>query len=178
MGRRGPAPKPVKLKILASNPGKRVVNSTPGGTFPRGVPNCPSWLSREAKAEWRRIVPELDAAELLAVVDRAALAAYCQAWAELQINTATIEKDGRIVEEPIQSAGGEVIGQRLKPHPAVRLQRDAFARVRSFLIEFGLSPAARSRVNITGGKGSTPGQPGDRLGAILNRVQDARKKGG
>lgn len=126
----GRRPKPVGQKILAGNPGRRKLPRNE----PRpaaGVPTCPDWLSREAKDEWRRIVPELCAARLLSLTDRVALAAYCQAWAELVIATRLLDKEQRVAEG--------------KAHPAVKQQRDAFVRLKSFLIEFGLSPASRTK---------------------------------
>ena len=42
----------------------------------------PRDLSPEAKAEWRRVVPEIEAMGLLATVDRAILIRYCTAWAD------------------------------------------------------------------------------------------------
>ena len=39
-------------------------------------------FSNEAKAEWRRIVPRLEEAELLTTIDRGLLVRYCCAWAD------------------------------------------------------------------------------------------------
>lgn len=159
MGRRGPPPKPTRLKELAGNPGHRPLNKRePKPTS--GAPGMPDWLSKEAKAEWRRVVPELEKLGLLTKVDRAALAAYCQAHAELADATKLLEAEGRIVSEPVtqrRKVDGEwetfVVGWKKKLHPAVRLQRDAFARVKQFLGEFGLTPATRTRlVGLKDGK--------------------------
>lgn len=170
MGLRGPPP---RLRVVAGS-----VKPGTGSIFEPGTPRKPSWLSAAAKVEWDRIVPELQQANLLSVVDRVALAAYCQAWAELEITTTVVEDEGRVVKEPIQSASGQVIGHVLKAHPAVRMQRDAFNRVRQFLTEFGLSPAARARL----GSASKPSRPeatmpGNRLHEIRNRVEAARQGG-
>src|SRR5512146_3144589 len=87
MGLRGPTPKPTALKILEGNPGHRPLN--PDEPMPTaGEPPCPPWLADEAKAEWDRIVPELSRLNVLTVIDGAALAAYCQAfarWAEAEV---------------------------------------------------------------------------------------------
>ncbi len=42
---------------------------------------CPQWLWREAKREWRRIVPILVEEGFAETVNRFDLANYCQAWA-------------------------------------------------------------------------------------------------
>lgn len=44
------------------------------------APEPPEWLDSEAEAEWRRVVPELDAQGLLSAVDRAILVSYVTAW--------------------------------------------------------------------------------------------------
>jgi phage terminase small subunit len=70
---------PTALKLLAGNPGHRPLNQNE--PKPELVaPTCPSHLSREAKREWRRIVPELEKLGLLTRIDRAALAAYATAY--------------------------------------------------------------------------------------------------
>lgn len=171
MGARGPVPK-LKLLAGATNQRRR------GTAFPAGTPNAPEWLSSLAKAEWRRIVPELEAAGLLSRVDRAALAVYCQTWAEYTEATKILKEDGTIIEEPIQSAAGEIIGHKKKPHPAVKLQRDASTRIRQFMSEFGFSPGTRGRVG-SGQSGSTEAEtPDNPLGKIVGRIKKARQAAG
>lgn len=171
MSRRGPAPKPTRLKIAAGNPGKRPLN--PREPKPATVdPPMPMWLSKRAQAEWRRIVPELLKLGLLTSIDLAALAAYCQAYAEFEIATRTIEEEGRICRVPLLAdkditelvtdpktgvqesklvaLKGQRIGERLKTHPAVTQQRESLRLVKQFLAEFGLSPSSRSGVSGQG----------------------------
>ncbi len=160
---RGRPPKPTRLKILAGNPGKRKLPEKE--PQPRAeTPTMPAWLSAEAKQEWRRIVPELQALGLLTIVDRVALASYCQAWAELVIATQLLSKEGRVVFSDIISRSGEYVGTKQALHPAVRMQRDAFARVKQFIGEFGLTPASRTKV-----RGEKPSDtPADPFEAFLN----------
>jgi P27 family predicted phage terminase small subunit len=113
-----------------------------------GEPECPKWLPPEAKAEWRRIVPELLSLKLLTVVDRGALTAYCLAWNELVACTKAMTREGRIISQPVLNRSGKKVGAIRRPNPAARLQRDAFARVKQFLGEFGLSPSSRARLQV------------------------------
>jgi P27 family predicted phage terminase small subunit len=130
----GPKPKSTRLKIVDAPPDRgRPADQSPQPH--RGRPTLPGWLSYEAKLEWGRVVPELDHMGLLCKVDRAALAAYCQAWAELRLATETLEREGRTYAGP---------NGILKMHPAVTLQKLALATVRAYLNEFGLSPSSRS----------------------------------
>ena len=138
MGARGPAPKPTKTKILQGNPGHRKLNKAE--PKPRdGAPNCPTWLSAEAKAEWRRLVPELEEIGLLSLVDRMALTTLCQAWAEFYEATKILEKEGRT----FTTIAGYIV-----QHPAVAMQRSAWAGVKSFCSLFGLDPSSRSRMQL------------------------------
>jgi P27 family predicted phage terminase small subunit len=174
MGRRGPQPTPTKLKILRGNPGKRKTNTREPEPTAK-APAMPAWICGEARAEWGRVVPELTRLGLLSVVDRGTLTAYCLAWAELVSATKLINEQGRVVEEPILDRTYEPTGYiRKKLHPAVKLQRDAFARVKQFLGEFGLSPSSRARLQMpTDG----PAQD-DPLRKLLDRQAAAAKPAG
>ncbi len=136
MGRSGPAPKPTRLKALAGNPGKRPLNRHE--PQPRsGLPRCPTQLSEEAKREWKRISQELERLGLLTVLDRAALSAYCQAWGRWIEAEERLRQHGVIVKSPngfpVQS-------------PYLAVANKAMAQMGKLLVEFGLSPSSRSRI--------------------------------
>jgi P27 family predicted phage terminase small subunit len=157
------------------------VRPNTGAIFPPGRPVKPKWLQGAAKTEWERVIPLLEDAGLLSEVDLVAISAYCQAWAELVETTKQLEKEGRVIQVPIQSASGQIIGHNPKSHPAVRMQRDAFNRVNTFLSQFGFSPVARARLSSAGkpvkpGATATPAA-GSTLGGIRDRVEAARQAG-
>jgi P27 family predicted phage terminase small subunit len=96
---RGRRPKPTRLKVLTGNPGKRPLNSTE----PRpeaSVPSCPDELGETARREWNRLVGELASLKLLTNFDRAALAAYCGAYALWAESTEAIQKYGVMIKSP------------------------------------------------------------------------------
>lgn len=136
----GPAPKPTALKVLEGNPGQRRLPENEPRP-PQVAPEAPEWLSMEAQAEWDRIVPVLDTLGLLTAVDRAALAAYCTAWALVVDAAQEIQAFGLLVE-------GQK-GERVK-NPAIQVLRDATATCKGFCAEFGLTPSARSRMTAPG----------------------------
>ena len=136
MARRGPAPKPTRMKALAGNPGKRPLNRRePQPT--RGLPRCPAQLSEEAKREWKRISKELATLGLLTRLDRAALSAYCQSWSRWIEAEERLRQHGVIVKSPngfpVQS-------------PYLAVANKAMAQMSKLLVEFGLSPSSRSRI--------------------------------
>jgi phage terminase small subunit len=76
---RGRKPKPTHLKLLEGNPGRRPLNI--GEPRPQAkIPTCPAHLSPSAKAEWKRLAHMLHRLGVITELDRAALAAYCQAY--------------------------------------------------------------------------------------------------
>lgn len=87
---RGRRPKPTRLKVLTGNPGKRPLN-TDEPKPEVATPECPAELGPVARREWDRLACELTALRILTNLDRAALAAYCGAyamWAEaIEINS-------------------------------------------------------------------------------------------
>jgi phage terminase small subunit len=86
MGMRGPKKHPATLRLLnGTGQGRDSGNQkvAPAPPFNRGAPEPPDWLDGEAKAEWDRVVPELERLDLLKPTDLGALVAYCENWAIL-----------------------------------------------------------------------------------------------
>jgi P27 family predicted phage terminase small subunit len=134
----GPPPTPTKIKLLRGNPGKRALN--PNEPQPRNaIPSCPSHLDRVARKEWRRAIRELAAVGLVSTLDRAALAIYCEAYARWVDASDHIRKFGVIVKSP---AGYPM------PSPYLAILNKAIEQMRTFIVEFGMTPSSRSRLTI------------------------------
>lgn len=136
---RGRKPKPTHLKILEGNPGKRPLPDPREEPHPQAtIPECPTWLDPAAQAHWAALAPELARLGLLTIVDGQVLAVYCQAWAEFELATRTLQTEGRVVHT----------GGQLQPHPAVAQQRSAWKAVKDFAALFGLDPSSRGRLQV------------------------------
>lgn len=136
MGARGFAPEPTCIRILKGNPGKRPLNMRE--PKPKPVrPICPAWLDAEAKREWRRIVPELDALGMLGKIDRAALSGYCECWAQWQQAVRILQTKGLTI---ITLSG------YMQQRPEVSIAQKSLGLLKGFCQEFGLTPSARSRI--------------------------------
>lgn len=153
MGRRGPVGQPENVRFLKGNPGHR----PPPRRLklaPR-APKPPTWLDREAKAEWARVVPALDRMGVLAEVDRAILATYCVAWSTM------VDAHRKLRAE------GLVATKRYGPvkHPLWQVWREAATQVRDLAKELYLTPTARLRSEIPEGDagGSSSGEDDDIL---------------
>lgn len=148
MGARGPKAKPLALKMLAGNPGKRPLAAGRGAKWTAGSPAMPKHLGKSARAVWKRTAQELADAGVLALADRDILAAYAVAVADLEALSARIEKDGLMVEVDSLDRNGRPTGVKvLKAHPGLKWRQDLLGKVRQLASELGVTPAARSRVS-------------------------------
>lgn len=142
----GPAPKPSALKNLGGNAGKRKINKNEPKFS--GTPVCPVWITDVAKAEWKRVVADLSALDMLRGVDSASLAAYCLSYARWRSAEETVTAEGQTVQEPIVNKSGEVVGHKVKRHPATTIAKDSLASMLRAAALFGFDPSSRSRLSI------------------------------
>ena len=158
MGKRGPAPKPTALKLVAGNPGKTRLNDRE--PKPRvGTPHKPEWLSPEATKVWKRLVPQLRAMKVLTLVDADALAAYCHTYVRWREAEDFLTKHGLVY--PIRDDQGRV--KCMQQFPQVAIARNLLLVLRAYQQEFGLTPASRSRI-VTADDGGTESDAGRWLG--------------
>jgi P27 family predicted phage terminase small subunit len=94
------------------------------------TPRVPAWLSKDAQAEYRRIMPGLVERRILTHADMASVENFCIAVGR-----------AREIERQIQKAG-EIT-------PAMfRMQNAALQTARQLAAELGLTPVSRSRPAI------------------------------
>lgn len=138
MAVRGRKPKPTGLKVLEGNPGKRALNEYEPRPEKK-APKCPSWLEPEAKKEWRRMCKVLETIGVLTQVDAAAFAGYCQAYARWKEAEEFLSKHGTIFKTP---------SGYIQQVPQVSIAQTYLKIMKDFCSEFGLTPSARSRINV------------------------------
>lgn len=162
-GSRGPLPKPAALRALEGNPGKRALNLSEGINPQVEIPSAPKHLGQEARKEWKRITPILEDLGLISGLDRAALALYCQAVGRLsELETAfngIVNRlvDGDSPEKSSMSYPDAVYAASYSVTPSgyaqqsviVQLIKSHREQVNRYLMHFGLSPAARGRVQAS-----------------------------
>ena len=156
-GSRGPLPKPAALKALEGNPGKRALDLSAGVNPRVEVPSVPRHLGKEARKEWARITPILEELGLISGLDRAALALYCQAVGRLsELETAFNGMVSRLVDEGADYADA-VYRASYAVTPSGYAQQSVIVQLigkhreqlNRYLMHFGLSPAARGRVQAS-----------------------------
>jgi P27 family predicted phage terminase small subunit len=142
MAIRGAKPTPTNIKLLMGNPGQRPMPKAEPKPKSR-KPSPPAHLNADAADEWKRVADELDAMGVLSGLDRAALAAYCQAYgrwtqAERVLAKMTNDADGLI----IKTQSGNMI-----QNPLVGVANKAMADMVRYAAEFGMTPSSRTRLN-------------------------------
>jgi P27 family predicted phage terminase small subunit len=144
---RGPRPIPTHLKLLRGNTGKRPLNKDEPQPEPfTDVPDPPSFVTGYAADEWWQTATELHRLGLLTKVDVPALAAYCYAFGQWRMAAESLHRmqscDPVMNGMIIKSKYGDAI-----VNPLVSIVRKHAADVVRYAAEFGLTPAARSRIS-------------------------------
>lgn len=155
MGQRGPQAKPTVLKLLhgddKANP-QRINRSEPQPA--KGEVSPPSWLSRKARAVWRRLAPDLEAKKVLTLWDREAFANYCDAVTRRADAARHLEKEGQVIDAPVFNKNGDMTGYRRTRNPWSLVLRDADAQVQRWGARFGLTPSERAQIRLPQGGAS------------------------
>ena len=134
---RGRRPKPTAIRRMDGNPGKRGWNSDEPMP-PDRLPTCPEHLSNVAAKEWRRVAKTLHSIGVLTVIDRAALAAYCQAYGRW------VEAEEKLADTPtiFKTPSGYV-----QQSPWLAIANKQLELMGRYMTELGMTPASRSRVS-------------------------------
>jgi P27 family predicted phage terminase small subunit len=141
---RGPPPKPTQLKIVAGNPGRYPLNEDEPQPDKK-APACPAWLTPEAKIFWREFIKLVINMRVMTVADRNALASLCVAMADLKEAVEKQKTWGLVVKK--QNGDAAI-------NPYFKIKYIALERAHKLMSEFGLTPAARSRIIAGIGYGS------------------------
>lgn len=143
MGRK---PKPTHLKILGGETRPHRVNyDEPSAQT--GVASSPEWLSARATEIFAQISATLLGMSIASPDDQHALALLASRLEEVEILTAVIEDQGRTY---LTDSG------LWKARPEVAQRSEAMRHAQSLLVEFGLTPSARSKVSVGKPKEQNP----------------------
>jgi P27 family predicted phage terminase small subunit len=110
--------------------------------LPRGLPPvCPADVSPAVQQIWNYTVTELSAMKVAHSADRDALLCYCEAVAAHRRASVLLAKTDVL----IRGFNGAP-----RPNPALGVQQRSAALIRAFAQDFGLTPAARGRIEVRG----------------------------
>lgn len=128
---------------------------------PKGRPVAPkSLVDPVARAEWERMVDRMEQSHTLALVDDAALYQHAQLFSETERIIVRSIEDRKLAVKLTRTALKELKGDalvgaieaierlRAQERKDTRDLRQGHMAIRSYLVEFGMTPAARTRVKI------------------------------
>ena len=104
---------------------------------PDALPRCPAHLTPVAAKEWRRLAGPLHKMGVISTTDRAALAAYCQAWARW------VEAEEKLQETPMLIRTPSGYAQQ---SPWLSIANKQMELMGKYMAELGLTPVARARL--------------------------------
>jgi len=128
---------PDHLKVLSGTAQPCRMNPDAPSANP-GVAGCPDWLSERASELFAQISATLLGMGIASPDDQVALAILASRLEEVELMTAAIEDGGRVYTQDS--------GMR-RAAPEVAMRNEAMRHAQSLLAEFGLTPAARSKVS-------------------------------
>lgn len=142
--------KPTQLKLMTGSDERYINRNEPVAVDVLPIlPNVPE-VPVEVEQIWNYTLAHLDKMKLASAADRDQLYAYCWAVYTHRLAGQMLSESALLVLGP---SGNHV------PNPALRIQRDAAATMRSFAQEFGLTPSARAGISIGGGDGKGDDNP-------------------
>lgn len=139
MGKRGPAPAPTALKLLQGTRKSRIAQREPQAPKGPRAPACPAWLDPEAKKVWRALAPEMHRKGVLTEWDRETFAVFCEAIVHHRKACELVDGTAILV----RGAHGAMV-----KNPALQAVRDTAQTIRAMAQEFGLTPSARSAIEL------------------------------
>ena len=151
-GSRGPLPNPMSDRTK-----NRALDLTAGINPRIEIPSPPKHLGNEARKEWKRITPLLEELGLISGLDRSALALYCQAagrLAELETSfngkvQAKVDAGANYADAVYEVSYSTTPSGYQQQSVIVQLIGKQREQLNRYLMHFGLSPAARGRVQAS-----------------------------
>jgi P27 family predicted phage terminase small subunit len=172
---RGQRPKPTAIQIVEGDPrrlGKNKLQEKlahePNPSV--GLPPCPRHLEGYARGAWNRWRKQLQAMDWDRSPDAQALECACQAYQDVAGCYKLLKKQGRVVPRQARDAAGNWVVVGLMTHPAVRQRNQAMMILKAFCDEFGLTPAARTRLSV-----EAPDDEEDDLMKLLSQPRTNRR---
>jgi P27 family predicted phage terminase small subunit len=109
------------------------------------VPRMPSYLSPDARKEWRRLLPLLMERGSLTAGDAQGLALHCETFARWVSCQKKINEEGITQTVTVLDKTGEKV-TRTKPHVLLKIAQDCERSLRVSLASLGLTPLSREKV--------------------------------
>jgi P27 family predicted phage terminase small subunit len=136
----GRRPLPTNLKLLKGNPGKRRLN----GEEPQPIgdlPSCPKHLVGDARQAWNQFKAGLIG--IATALDATALELLCTAYAAYLDAAAKVAESGAVWVEEAEGI------KKFTFSPYRKVMDSEWAKVKSMLDEFGMTPSSRTKLRVS-----------------------------
>lgn len=152
--RKGKPPRSVPLKLVHGGTTTKVTKAIQD-RLPKELvrasdkfPAKPLALTKNASKVWDFVCGLIDELGILSRTDTISIQLLCEAYGDYTEAQEAIKKNGGPTYKTQTSRGKGIIVRNI---PAVRQRNDADYRIRSWMNEFGMTPASRSRVRADSG---------------------------
>jgi P27 family predicted phage terminase small subunit len=105
------------------------------------LPDCPTWLSKVAKREYKKIARRLNEMSVVSEEDQHALSLICQEFADYLWCREVLNTKGLTVTQRTDRNNTIV-----KKRPEVEIANAKYNNVMAKLSEFGLTPSSREKI--------------------------------
>lgn len=99
----------------------------------------PNWLSKVAKEEWKRVIPQLLSIDVVGNLDLANVAGYCQAYSNYRKATEALNASNLVIQITDEETGNSYI----KANPWLKAQTDSATEMRKFADLCGMTISSR-----------------------------------
>lgn len=154
----GRKPIPTALKILRGNPGQHPLNKDEPEPAPQ-LPEPPDDLGAYALAEYQERGPILLRLGLMTENDVPTFQGYCREWGRYRDAEDALNREGTIIRAPS--------GYPLQ-NPQFIISHKALSKCLDFWREFGMTPAARTRIKVAKPAASASAKP--TLGSFMKKA--------
>lgn len=153
-------PKPTNLKLVEGNRGKRATSKQePDPDYLEDL-TPPAWLQAGAREVWDELAPHLRKQRLLTVVDVEPLAVACAELAHYRALHQTLGTMDLVkTSKPAALNGAPAAGEHINPWYIV--QGMSLKKALNILRDFGMTPAARTRIALQPQGDLFPGEGGN-----------------
>ncbi len=144
MGARGPKPLPSAIKqARGTYRADRAMNEA----APIGKPVCPSWIAdADARKEFRRVVKLLTAMGLIGAADQNLVLRYCLTWSRYKRMITALSSNPGAEFATFKDEAGKV--KAIQVSALNTSARGLASELSQCEASLGMSPSARSRINI------------------------------
>lgn len=157
MGLRGPKALPTELKKQRGTYQK--CRSSANEPVSLGTPATPKWLNDDAKKEYKRLVGLLSDMKVLGKIDEYALTRYATTWVRWRWAIQQIQTLGDV--SVYKSEDGTV--KSVQPNGYSAIARSLAEELTKLEQAFGMTPSARSRIEVAPAPNSSTAQDKSRF---------------